>query len=145
MGTPDLQSYGGIEYPKYQLLDLGEYSTGLIPATEIHETKHITVKDPQPYPVKVPVPHPYPVHVAKPYPVVETKYVKVPQPVPYEVTKSVPVPVEVPKPYPVPVQAGGHDSGFGLGGGAGGFGDLHGAGSGQSYGAEEAYGGSFGK
>lgn len=124
-GIPDLQTYSGIHYPKYDLLDLGEYSKGQVPGPQIHETKHITVKEPQPYPVQVPVPHPYPVHIPKPYPVVETKLVKVPQPVPYEVVKKVPVPVEVPKPYPVSVSHG-----------HGGDWDLHGAGSGTSYGVQ---------
>lgn len=86
---------------------MGEYSKGQLPADEIHITKHVTVKEPEPYPVKVPVPHPYPIPVPKPYPVVETKYVKIPHAVPYEIVKKVPVPVEVPKPYPVPVHSGG--------------------------------------
>ncbi|XP_018561422.1 uncharacterized protein LOC108903660 [Anoplophora glabripennis] len=109
-GIPDLESFSNIKYPKYDILGLGEYSEGHLPADEIHVTKHVTVKEPQPYPVKVPVPHPYPVPVAKPYPVVETKYVKVPHAVPYEIVKKVPVTVEVPKPYPVPVHSGGGDS-----------------------------------
>lgn len=129
-----MQTFSGIHYPKYDIIDLGEYSKGHVPGPQIHETKHITVKEPQPYPVQVPVPHPYPVHVPKPYPVVETKIVKVPQPVPYEVIKNVPVPVEVPKPYPVPVSHG-----------HGGDWDSHGAGSGRSYEVEASNGGSIGK
>lgn len=100
-GIPDLQTFAGIHYPKYDLLDLGEYTKGQVPGPQIHETKHITVREPQPYPVKIPVPQPYPIHVPKPYPVVETKLVKVPHPVPVEVIKNVPVPVEVPKPYQI--------------------------------------------
>lgn len=134
MGIPDLETYGSIHYPKYDILDLGEYSKGQVPGPQIHETKHITIKEPQPYPVQVPVPHPYPVHIPKPYPVVETKIVKVPHPVPVEVVKNVPVPVEVPKPYPVPVS---HSHG--------GDWDLHGAGSGTSYGLQSSEGGSAGK
>ncbi|KAJ8978495.1 hypothetical protein NQ317_009123 [Molorchus minor] len=110
-GIPDLETFGYIKYPQYNLLELGEYTKGFLPADTIHESKHITVNVPEPYPVKIPVPHPYPVPVPKPYPVVETKYVKVPHAVPYEVVKKVPVPIEVPKPYPVPVH-GGQSSGW---------------------------------
>ncbi|KAJ8962996.1 hypothetical protein NQ314_005635 [Rhamnusium bicolor] len=131
-GIPNLETYGYIKYPKYDLIELGEYSKGQIPGDIIHESKHVSVKVPEPYPVKVPVPHPYPVPVAKPYPVYETKIVKVPHAVPYEVIKNVPVPVEVPKPYPVPVQE--HSGGW----------DSHQAGSGnidqvggQGYGLQE--------
>ncbi|KAG5882870.1 hypothetical protein JTB14_034589 [Gonioctena quinquepunctata] len=125
-GIPDIRDYSELKYPKYDLLDLGEYSKGHLPGDEIHESKHITVKVPEPYPVRVPVPHPYPVHIQKPYPVVETKYVKVPHAVPYEIVKTVPVPVEVPKPYPVPAHG---DSGW--------HGDSHQAGSQQSYGIHD--------
>lgn len=112
---PDLQTYGEIKYPHNELIHLGEYSKGFLPGDSIHETKHITVKEPQPYPVKIPVPHPYPVHIEKPYPVVETKYVKVPIAVPYEITKNVHVPVEVPKPYPVHVDHDSHGEGSSYG------------------------------
>lgn len=132
VGIPDLDTYAGIQYPKYDILDLGEYSKGQVPGPQIHETKHITVKEPQPYPVQVPVPQPYPVHIPKPYPVVETKLVKVPHPVPVEVVKKIPIPIEVPKPYPVSQ-------------GNGGDWDLHGAGSGQSFGVQAAFGGNLGK
>ncbi|CAH1963557.1 unnamed protein product [Acanthoscelides obtectus] len=107
-GVPDLQQFAAIKYPHFMLIHLGEYSKGHVPGPEIHETKHITVKEPQPYPVHIPVPHPYPVPIHKPYPVVETKYIKVPHAVPYEVVKKVPVPIEVPKPYPVEVPVHGH-------------------------------------
>ncbi|CAG9819898.1 unnamed protein product [Phaedon cochleariae] len=128
-GVPDLQSFGETKYPKYDILDLGEYSKGHLPGDEIHITKHVTIKEPQPYPVKIPVPHPYPVPVAKPYPVVETKYVKVPYAVPYEIQRPVPVPIEVAKPYPVSVH---ENSGWN--------GDLHQAGSGHNYGVQETNG-----
>ncbi|XP_028149441.1 uncharacterized protein LOC114342831 [Diabrotica virgifera virgifera] len=120
-GIPDLQTFGGISYPKYDILHLGEYSKGFVPGDTIHESKHETITVPKPYPVKIPVPHPYPVHISKPYPVVETKYVKVPYAVPHEIVKHVPVPVEVPKPYPVSV----HEHG-----------DSHGAGSSPVYGVQ---------
>ncbi|XP_023012324.2 uncharacterized protein [Leptinotarsa decemlineata] len=122
-GIPDTRDYSILKYPKYDILELGEYSKGHLPGDEIYVNKHVIEHVPEPYPVKVPVPHPYPVHIEKPYPVVETKYVKVPHAVPYEIVKQVPIPVEVPKPYPVPVDSG-HN------------GDSYHAGSQQSFGIQ---------
>lgn len=117
-GVPGIGAYGKVEFPKFDILELGEFSKGSLPPETIVSNKEIVIKEPQPYPVKVPHPvHvPYPVH--KPYPVVQTKIIKVPQPVPYEIVKKVPVPIEVPKPYPVPVSSHGGSSG-GYGGGYG--------------------------
>lgn len=101
-GVPDLESYGKLEYPKYDLIELGNIVHGEIPPKTVKVLKTISYKVPQPYPVKVPYKVPYPVHIEKPYPVVETKFIKISHPVPFPVIKEVPVPLEVPKPYPVP-------------------------------------------
>ncbi|CAG9762398.1 unnamed protein product [Ceutorhynchus assimilis] len=106
-GTPD---FSNIHYPKYDLIDLGEYSKGHVPGDEIKVIKEQKISIPQPYPVKIPVPQPYPVHIEKPYPVHHTKIVKVPVPYPQVIEKKVPYPVEVPKPYPVPVESHHHES-----------------------------------
>lgn len=103
-GLPNLDSYGKLEYPKYDIQELGSEIHGEIPPKTIKVHKTITYKVPEPYPVKVPVKVPYPVHIEKPFPVVETKFIKVPHPVPYPVEKPIHVPVEVPKPFPVPAE-----------------------------------------
>lgn len=103
-GVPDIESYGKLQYPKYDLLELGNIVHGELSPKTIKVLKTISYKVPQPYPVKVPYKVPYPVHVEKPFPVVETKFIKVPHPVPFPVYKQVPVPLEVPKPYPVPAE-----------------------------------------
>lgn len=141
-GVPDLETYSKISFPKYDILDLGEYSKGHVPGDEIKVTKESKITIPQPYPVKIPVPQPYPVHIEKPYPVHETKIVKVPYPVPQVIEKKVPYPVEVPKPYPVHVNSdeGSHGGGFDqLGGGASYGGDIggHQAFEGNGYGVQE--------
>ncbi|KAF7272202.1 hypothetical protein GWI33_015000 [Rhynchophorus ferrugineus] len=139
-GVPDIESYGGISYPNYNIIDLGEYAKGHVPGDEIKISRDSKITIPSPYPVKIPVPQPYPVPVDKPYPVVETKYVKVPYPVTQVLEKKVPYPVEVPKPYPVPISSG--DGGQGLGGGlGGGFGGSfggHQALEGNGYGVQES-------
>ncbi|ENN80991.1 hypothetical protein HUJ04_011621 [Dendroctonus ponderosae] len=110
-GVPDLETYTKITYPKYDILDLGDYSKGHLPGDEIKLTKESKLTIPQPYPVKIPIPQPYSVHIDKPYPVHEAKIVKVPVPVPQIVEKKVPYPVEVPKPYPVQVESDGGNGG----------------------------------
>ncbi|XP_066147075.1 uncharacterized protein [Euwallacea fornicatus] len=141
-GVPDLEIYSKITYPKYDILDLGEYSKDHLPGDEIKVTKDSKITIPQPYPVKVPVPQPYPVHIDKPYPVHETKIVKVPVPVPQIVEKKVPYPVEVPKPYPVQLHTQADNGGSGLehygGGGGGGGLEGHQALEG-SYGIQEQF------
>lgn len=123
-GVPDLFTFGKITYPKYDILDLGEYTKDHVPGDEIKITKESKITIPKPYPVKIPIPQPYPVHIDKPYPVHETKIVKVPVPVTQIVEKKVPYPVEVPKPYPVQVHT--HSEGLeSLGGGGGGLEGHH--------------------
>ncbi|XP_050299356.1 uncharacterized protein LOC126738187 isoform X2 [Anthonomus grandis grandis] len=143
-GVPDLETFGKIKYPKYNILDLGEYSHDHLPGDEIKVIKESKITIPQPYPVKIPVPHPYPVHIEKPYPVHETKIVKVPYPVPQIVEKKIPYPVEVPKPYPVPVHSHESDHGDALSQlqGSGGYGGNiggHQAVESNSYGVEEQH------
>ncbi|KAL1489723.1 hypothetical protein ABEB36_013658 [Hypothenemus hampei] len=132
-GVPDLFTFGKITFPKYDLLDLGEYSKDHLPGDEIKVTKESKITIPQPYPVKIPIPQPYPVHIEKPYPVHETKIIKVPVPVPQIVEKKVPYPVEVPKPYPVHIQDHSEN-----GGGGGGF-EIHQALEGGGYGVQEEH------
>ncbi|KAL3265448.1 hypothetical protein HHI36_009652 [Cryptolaemus montrouzieri] len=144
---PDLESYGKIQYPHFDIIELGSYQKGDIPPKVIHITKKIVIKQPHPYPVKVPHPVPYPVPHKVPYPVVHTKVETVAQPVPYPVIKTVQVPVEVPKPYPVPVHDykapdGGQTA---YGGGTSGSGQEHhdfsnfGQGDQQEYGEQNSY------
>ncbi|KAF5282084.1 hypothetical protein FQA39_LY00609 [Lamprigera yunnana] len=102
LGIPDAGGYSGLQYPQFQLQDLGTIYEGILPPKVVKISSTVALKIPKPYPVKIPHNVPYPVHVDKPYPVPVTHLVKVPHPVPVEVIKSVPVPVEVPKPYPVP-------------------------------------------
>ncbi|XP_060532502.1 uncharacterized protein LOC132705714 [Cylas formicarius] len=147
-GIPDLSSFGKISYPKYDILDLGEYSHDHVPGPEIKITKESKITIPQPYPVKIPVPQPYPVHVPKPYPVEHTKLVKVPVPVPQVIEKKVPYPVEVPKPYPVPVHQenhGGYDNNAQQIGGYGGGVEHQQALEGGGYGVQEDHGAALGE
>ncbi|XP_045479945.1 alpha/beta-gliadin A-V-like [Harmonia axyridis] len=145
--VPDFESYGKIEYPHFDIIELGSYQKGDIPPKTIHLTKKIVIKEPKPYPVKVPHPVPYPVPHKVPYPVVHTELVKVPHPVPYPVTKTVPVPVEVPKPYPVPSHelqdSGEGQSGYGggqNGGDQGNYAEFNQQSGGeQDYGSQDSY------
>lgn len=134
VGVPDLDHYEKLEYPKYDIQELGSETHGHIPPKTIKVLKTISYKVPEPYPVKVPFKVPYPVTVEKPIPVVETKFIKVPHPIPIPVVKEVPVPHEVPKPYPVPAEefkAPEQDAGHGWAGSfGGGFG-------GSSFGGSE--------
>lgn len=100
--VPNKDSYGKIEYPHFDIIELGEYKKHHLPPKVIHVNKRIVIKEPKPYPVKVPHHVPYPVIQKVPYPVINKEIVKVPEPIPYPVVKTIHVPVEVPKPYPVP-------------------------------------------
>ncbi|KAK4886699.1 hypothetical protein RN001_002970 [Aquatica leii] len=102
MGVPDIHGYGGLQYPKLNIQDLGTVYQGAIPPKIVKISSTVALRIPKPYPVKIPHKVPYPVHIDKPYPVPVTHLIKVPHAVPVEVIKNVPVPVEVPKPYPVP-------------------------------------------
>ncbi|XP_045479641.1 uncharacterized protein LOC123684425 [Harmonia axyridis] len=99
--VPEGASYGKIQYPHFDIIDLGDYRKNGLPPKYIHVNKKIVIKEPKPYHVKVPHHVPYPVIQKVPYPVVNKEIVKVPQPIPYPVLKTVHIPVEVPKPYPV--------------------------------------------
>ncbi|KAK9886867.1 hypothetical protein WA026_019124 [Henosepilachna vigintioctopunctata] len=121
--VPQIESYGKIKYPHYDIIDLGTHQKGLIPPKVVQITKKVVIREPKPYPVEIPHPVPYPVPHKVPFPVVHTKILKVPEPVPFPVTKTVHVPLEVPKPYPVSAHEYQGSSGdqTGYGGGAGGF------------------------
>lgn len=88
VGVPDLDHYNKLEYPKFELQDLGTETHGEIPPKTIKVLKTISYKVPQPYPVHVPYKVPYPVHIEKPYPVVQTKIVKISHPIPIPADKT---------------------------------------------------------
>lgn len=88
VGVPDLDHYGKLEYPKFELQELGTETHGEIPPKTVKILKTISYKVPQPYPVHIPFKVPYPVHVEKPIPVVQTKIVKISHPIPIPVEKS---------------------------------------------------------
>lgn len=87
VGVPGLDNYEHLEYPKYELQELGNEVKGEIPPKTVKVLKTISYKVPQPYPVHIPFKVPYPVTVEKPIPVVQTKIVKVSQPFPVPVEK----------------------------------------------------------
>lgn len=87
VGVPDLDHYEKLEYPKFELQELGTETHGEIPPKTVKVLKTISYKVPQPYPVHIPYKVPYPVHVEKPIPVVQTKIVKISHPIPIPVDK----------------------------------------------------------
>lgn len=90
VGVPDLDHYGKLEYPKFELQELGTETHGEIPPKTVKILKTISYKVPQPYPVHIPYEVPYPVHVEKPIPVIHTKIVKINQPFPVPADKGIP-------------------------------------------------------
>lgn len=132
VGVPDLDHYEKLEYPKFELQELGTETHGEIPPKTVKVLKTISYKVPEPYPVHIPYKVPYPVHVDKPYPVVQTKIVKISHPIPIPVEKA---PSED---YQPP-----HESGNGwIGSGSeGAFGGSFSSGAEQQ---QPTYGGSFG-
>lgn len=93
VGVPDLDHYEKLNYPKFELQELGTETHGEIPPKTVKVLKTISYKVPQPYPVHIPFKVPYPVHIEKPIPVVQTKIVKISHPIPIPVDK-VPSPEE---------------------------------------------------
>lgn len=88
VGVPDLDHYEKLDYPKFELQELGTETHGEIPPKTVKILKTISYKVPQPYPVHIPYKVPYPVHIEKPIPVVQTKIVKISHPIPIPVDKA---------------------------------------------------------